>query len=921
MAEAISLALKRYKEFDPRYVVLILLVSYNVLGITVLGFNRSWDQIIVTALSAVLLQSFYDITFKGRVNAALSAFITSMGLCILLNYGHSLYYPLVPVFFAISSKYFFTLRGRHTFNPALMGVVLSLLITQDFISPAPAYQWNGIGAFGIFIAMPAILFFMPKINRTPLVLSFLGVFTLQIILRSILIKHYLPFNTLFFGTLTSPPFFLFTFFMITDPATSPNGKKDQIIAGSVIALLDLMFHLVQSYHTFFYAGVSFGMWRFLRGHWLESKKSDSLGQYLENSFIETGYYRKMLLILGIGFGGYFVHHFILEDHWGKVETHFQFEQLNPSQTGLHFEKGEILDSVDPRVQHMGKWILAITDGIAVGDINQDGLQDILMTNGHKSAKDRAALFLNKGDFKFERYPLPEVSERVSDFHKYGVASNAMFVDYDNDGDLDLYMTYAFGKEGSSRLFKNGLSETGKIDFKDVTDELGLNIFTNAAAANWLDLNRDGKLDLIIGNTISTYLPDYKVPTKLDFFSLPKAEYEGDVRMFNFMHDSWHMANNGAVNPLFVQQDSGFKKLDEVALNMSETRWTMAIGTADFNQDGWTDLYMANDFGPDDLYLSKKGESFENIKGDMFGTIGRDTYKGMNATIIDFDQNGWMDMYVSNVHHALQAEGSLLWSFRPNPEDSFHPIIEEKATYTGAINEDRFGWGAGAGDFNNDGLIDLAQANGMVDDAFDKKFDKCPDYWYINEKIARSPPQIHRYINNWGDIRGTCIHGHEKNKLYMNRGTDHHPQFVDVADTIGMDQKGNWRGMAVADFDNDGRLDLIATSLYRDPLVFHNKKTDFEGNWIGLDIVSTKSECNREAVGSRVIVQFWDSTGVLKRLVQEKVVVNGFSAQSDRRLHFGLGPNVKLDRIIVNWCGKELKEYSAFSINKYHQIAY
>jgi len=64
---------------------------------------------------------------------------------------------------------------------------------------------------------------------------------------------------------------------------------------------------------------------------------------------------------------------------------------------------------------------------------------------------------------------------------------------------------------------------------------------------------------------------------------------------------------------------------------------------------------------------------------------------------------------------------------------------------------------------------------------------------------------------------------------MNRGTDHHPQFVDVADTIGMDQKGNWRGMAVADFDNDGRLDLIATSLYRDPLVFHNKKTDFEGN--------------------------------------------------------------------------------------------
>jgi len=921
MAEAISLAFKRYKEFDPRYIVLILLVSYNVLGITVLGFNRSWDQIIVTAISAVLLQTFYDIIFKGRMNAALSAFITSMGLCILLNYGHSLYYPLVPVFFAISSKFFFTLRGRHTFNPALMGVVLSLLITHDFISPAPAYQWNGIGAFGIFIAMPAILFFMPKINRTPLVLSFLAVFTLQITLRSILIKHYLPFNTLFFGTLTSPPFFLFTFFMITDPVTSPSGKKDQIIAGSSIAILDLLFHLVQSYHTFFYAGVTFGLWRFLKGHFQESKNSSSTFDYIKESFYMSGYYRKMFLILGIGVGGYLTHHYLLEDHWGKVETHFDFEQIQSSQSGLHFEKGEILDSVDPRVQHMGKWILAITDGIAVGDINQDSLQDILMTNGHKSSESRAALFLNKGDFQFERFPLKEVSERVSDFHKYGVASNAMFVDFDNDGDLDLYMTYAFGKEGTSRLFRNTLKETGKIDFQDVTDELGLNIFTNAAAANWLDLNRDGKLDLVIGNTISTYLPDYNAPTKLDFFSLPQPEYEGDRRMFNFMHDSWHMANNGAVNPLFIQSDSGFTKLDEKVLNMPETRWTMAIGTADLNQDGWTDLYMANDFGPDDLYLNKQGKSFENVKGEMFGTIGRDTYKGMNATVIDFDQNGWFDIYVSNVHHALQAEGSLLWSFKSNPKDSFHPIIEEKATYSGAINEDRFGWGAGAGDFNNDGLIDLAQANGMVDDSFDKKSEKCPDYWYINEKIARSPPQIHRYIDNWGDIRGTCIHGHEKNKLYLNRGTDLKPQFVDVADQIGMSQEGNWRGMAVADFNNDGRLDLIATSLYRDPLVFKNKILDNSGDWIGIDLVSMQKSCNREGIGSRITVQYWDSNGILKKLVQEKVVVNGFSAQSDRRLHFGLGEKSKLDKVIVNWCGKEQIEYSSLALNQYQQLIF
>ncbi|GAB4409388.1 MAG: hypothetical protein OHK0056_11330 [Bacteriovoracaceae bacterium] len=919
MVQALQLVLKRYKEFDPRLIVLILLVTYNILGITVLGFNRSIDQLVVTAIAAVLLQIFYDILWKGRVQAALSAFITSMGLCILLNYGHSIYYPLVPVFFAISSKFFFTFKGRHTFNPALMGVVLSLLFTQDFISPAPAYQWNGIGAFSFFIAMPAILFFMPKINRTPLVLSFLLVFTLQITLRSLLIRHYLPFNTLFFGTITSPPFFLFTFFMITDPATSPNGKREQIIAGSTIALLDLIFHLFQSYHTFFFAGVSFGLYRFIKLHWSESKNSVSKFSYLKASLIESGHFKKILLITALGVGGYLTHHYVLQNNWRVVQPNFHFQEIPSRTSALDFKLGEILEQVDPRVQHMGKWILAITDGIAVGDVDGDGLQDIFMTNSHKSAKDRGALFLNLGNFTFERISTPKIAEVVTSFKKYGVASNAMFVDFDNDGDLDLFLTYAFGEEGTSRLFQNQLKEKNELDFIDVTDQLGLREYTNAAAANWFDMNQDGKLDLVIGNTIATHLPNYDKPTHFNFFNLPTPEFEGDRRMFDFMHESWHMANNGAVNPIFVQGQKGFTKLDPQSLGMPETRWTMAIGTADFNRDGWTDLYMANDFGADDLYLNVDGKNFKNIKGDVFGSIGRDTYKGMNATVADFDENGWMDMYVSNVHHALQAEGSLLWEFGPNKKDKFLPKIEEKATYSGVLNEDRFGWGAGVGDFNNDGLIDLAQANGMVDDLMDKKFDKCPDYWYINEKIARSPPSIHRFIDNWGDIRGTCIHGHEKNRLYINRGATERPQFVDVADQIGMNQEGNWRGMAVADFNNDGALDLIATSLYRNPLVFKNVLETNEGNWIGLELISDNPVCNREGIGSRVEVQFRDDKNNLRTLVQEKVVVNGFSSQSDRRLHFGLGKNSVLESVNVIWCQRIKKVYNQLTLNQYQKI--
>jgi len=800
---------------------------------------------------------------------------------------------------------------------------MSLILASDFISSAPAYQWNGLGAMTLFVIMPALLFFMPKINRTWLVGSFLIVFTLQITLRSILIRHYLPFNTLFFGTITSPSFFLFTFFMITDPATTPNDKKQQIIVGVSLALLDLMFHLFSSYHTFFFAALTLGSFRFLQFHYKAAKQESSFAGYWKSRFWQSGYYKRFFTILALGFGGFFSYQVIGRDALFKPDIGFQMQLQSADKTHMLFNKGELLDQVDPRVQHMGKWLLAISDGVAVGDFDNDGLIDVFFTNGHKSPGDRNALFKNKGDFHFERFPSEELTKFASDIKKYGVNSNAMFVDYDNDGDLDLFVTYAFGSEGTSRLFCNQLQETGKASFVDCTDKNGLNKFTNSATANWFDFNHDGKLDLIEGNTIATHLPDYKTPTKLNLFDLPKAEYEGDKRMYNFMHESWHRAENGGVNYLFVQkQNGGFDLLDPKKIGMPETKWTMAIGTADFNQDGWTDLYMANDFGADDFYYNHEGKYFENYKGQMFGSIGKDTYKGMNATIADFDNNGMMDIQVSNVHHQLQAEGNLLWYFYTDMKDSFHPEIKDQATYAGALNENRFGWGGAAADFNNDGWMDLTQANGMVDDAYDKKFEKCPDYWYINEKIARSSPEIHKYINNWGDIRGACIHGNEKNRLYMNRGMEKKPQFIDIAEYIGMNQTGNWRGMAVADFDNDGHMDIIASSLYRSPLVFRNIPDavyEKAHHWVGLELESLNANCNRMGVGSKIKIQSSDATGKVFEQFFETTLVNGFSAQHDQRVHIGLGKNHKIINVTINWCGEKSVEYSNLKVDQYNKI--
>jgi Na+-translocating ferredoxin:NAD+ oxidoreductase RnfD subunit len=913
-----------YQRLDPKISACFSLLVFNILGLTVLGFNRSPGQVLLTCLATVGLQLFYDYVFYKETKPSLSAFITSLGLSLLVNFGHSYWYPLVPVFFAISTKYVFTLKGRHVFNPALMGVALSLLITNEFISAAPAYQWNEISSMPLIIAGFAMFLFMPKINRHWLVISWLGTFTLQIVFRSILIKHYLPWQTLFFGTLSSPAFFLFTFFMITDPATSPKAKKEQIVAGISLGILDLLFHLLSSYHTFFYAAMTFGSYRLITGHFKEAKAEGNLINYVDSRLIKSGHWKKVLTVIAVALIGLTSYRMGLRNTLSSFKPQFRFEQVAIEKTNFSFQRGDLIENVDPRVQHMGKWILAITDGVAVADVNNDGLVDVFFNNPFKKQEERNALFLNKGDFEFERISQEELTQYGSNLKKYGVASNGMFFDYDHDGDKDLFVSFAFGKEGTSRLFKNMFIEEGNVRFTHITDDVGLRRFSNSATANAFDFNGDGKLDIIVGNTIATHLPDYEKPTPLNLFDLPQPEYEGDRRMFNFMHESWHMANNGGLNYIYIQKVKPdgtpyFEELNPNQLGMPETRWSMALGTADFNRDGWTDLYVANDFGADDLYLNKEGKGFENIKGSFFGTIGRDTYKGMNATIGDFDENGFQDVYISNVHQALQAEGSLLWTFHQGKEN-FKPEIQESATAFGALNENRFGWGASAVDFNNDGHLDLAQANGMVDNVYDGKFipkdESCPDYWYINEKLARSPPEIHRYIDNWGDIRGKCIHGKEKNRLYVNQGPGKKPQFIDVADKIGMGQIGNWRGMAAADFNNDGKVDLIASSLFRNPLVFKNVAKHSRG-WVGLELDSQDNLCNKEAAGSTVTLSL-SQNGKIKKIVREKVVVNGFSAQGDPRLHFGLGEG-KITDVVINWCGKKQVHYKDLEPNKYHKI--
>ncbi|MBI2820928.1 MAG: CRTAC1 family protein, partial [Acidobacteria bacterium] len=256
-------------------------------------------------------------------------------------------------------------------------------------------------------------------------------------------------------------------------------------------------------------------------------------------------------------------------------------------------------------------------------------------------------------------------------------------------------------------------------------------------------------------------------------------------------------------------------------------------------------------------------------------IGFDTKKGMNAEVADYNNDGWLDIYVTNITDEYMKECNMLW--HNNGDGTFTDVSKETGTC-----DTLWGWGAKFADFDNDGWQDLFAVNGLRSAGKD-------NFIPVLVNMIISPGIDFTDINNWPDIGDMSWSGFQKKKLFHNLGTQ---TFKEISAAAGVDNALDGRGVAIADFDNDGRLDIYQTNANQEALLYRNV-TENAGNWIELKLIGTQS--NRDAIGARITVKAGGLS--LTRVVTGG---DGYSSQSSSRVHFGLGPDGRIDSMEIRW---------------------
>ncbi|WP_153799550.1 VCBS repeat-containing protein [Foetidibacter luteolus] len=563
-----------------------------------------------------------------------------------------------------------------------------------------------------------------------------------------------------------------------------------------------------------------------------------------------------------------------------------FTKLAPSQTGINFNN--TIDESKFSKQALNEFAY-MGGGVGIGDFNNDGLKDIFFCGNQASSR----LYINKGHNSFE-----DITEKA------GVSTTAWctgvsIVDINLDGYDDIYVcNYGKGltEAAANQLFIN----QGNLSFKEQAAAYGLADTSYSTQAAFVDYDRDGDLDM--------YLLNYR-------FNGPNANtiFPKDLSGRSPANDKLFRNDGisaGASNPVFtdVSMQAGIK----------EDGYGLGVSISDFNNDGWPDIYVSNDFLSNDVFwLNNKNGTFTNqldaaTKHQSYSSMGSDAADINNDLLTDFatldmmpEDNERKKLTFSFMNYdRYETERSLGYSpeFMRNmlqlnngnyrKGDTAIPFFSEIGQLAG-MSETDWSWSVLLADFNSDGKKDIHITNGIGRD-------------FINSDFIQFTKTINFNSSDEGEQRRlmneklkSLNHINLPNYLYLNDSNYH---FKDISAEAGINEASLSTGAAYADIDNDGDLDLIINNINSQPFVFENnsiKGNPSASHYLAFNLHG--DSLNARGIGAKVYVY----DGGQKQL-QEQQPVRGYLSTVDSKLIFGLGNNTVADSVKIVWPGDKIE---------------
>jgi hypothetical protein len=492
-------------------------------------------------------------------------------------------------------------------------------------------------------------------------------------------------------------------------------------------------------------------------------------------------------------------------------------------------------------------------GCAFLDYDNDGWIDILVLGGSSFAGPEPGvtnrLYNNNRDGTFRDVTME------AGLTKTGWACGVCVGDYNNDGFDDVFLTYW----GQNVLYRNN----GNGTFTDVTREAGLLGPTTryGTGCTFLDYNRNGHLDLFVSNYVTFDYSKTPRPGEKSYCFFQGMPVNCGPRGLPFGGHTLYR-NNG---------DGTFSDVSEAAgIAKAKSNYGLTVIAADFDDDGWPDIYVACDSSPSLLFMNNHDGTFSEeggVRGVAYSEDGQEQ-AGMGVAVGDYDGNGHLDIFKTNFAGDLPVLDRNLGK----------GVFEDVTRASGLAVDNRFVcWGAGLEDFDNDGWPDISVATGHIYPELERRF---PDSPYKSPLL-----------------------------LYRNLGFGHFEELFDEAGTAILEPHSS-RGIAFGDFDNDGDIDMLVVNLGEPPSLFRNDVSG-KSHWIKFRLEGTIS--NRTAIGARVEVV---ASG--KKQMKELQSQSSFLSCNDFRLHFGMGSALVAD-VNVRWPGGQRQSLTGLKVDQLYTI--